>query len=350
VKTKKTILIAPLCWGLGHATRCIPIINALLARDFEVIVASDGEALALLKKEFTQLTFEILPSYGISYSEDRKKFKSHLVKQGPQIMRAIKEEQKITAQLVTKYMLNGIISDNRYGVRHPDVPSVVITHQLRVLSGSTTWLSAIMQKKMLQKFNAIWVPDFKDKPNLSGALGHVNSTSKNVNYLGPISRFKNIEAESKYDLLVLLSGPEPQREILEQKLFKLLENSTKRILFVRGVVGQINNENQIGAITLIDFMTSAQLELAINQSKIIICRSGYTSLMDLAALQKKAFLIPTPGQYEQEYLAEYLQEKKMLPFAKQEEFTLEALDKIELYKGLPKIESEPDYENLFRLF
>ena len=353
MKSKKTILVAPLFWGLGHATRCIPIIDALLARNYRVIIGSDGEALALLQKEFPSLTFVTLPSYEISYAKHKKNFKTHLIKQGPHIRRTIKSELKQVVQLKTKYNLDGIISDNRYGVRHPDIPSVVMTHQLKVLSGNTTWLSALIQKKMLQKFDAIWVPDFKKSPNLSGSLGHLehaDETYKNLVYLGPLSRLNKLEVKKKYDILVVLSGPEPQRGILEQKLITLLENNSKKILFVRGVVSDISKTSTLGGMTVVDFLTTQEVELAINQSEIVICRSGYTSIMDLAALQKKAFLIPTPGQFEQEYLAKRFNEKGMLPYANQAVFKLSDLNRISVFSGLPKTELKTDFDVLFGLF
>ena len=79
----KRILVAPLNWGLGHATRCIPIIRALKAHNFEPVIASDGAALQLLKKEFPDLEHVELPSYNITYPKNGKRFKSKLISETP---------------------------------------------------------------------------------------------------------------------------------------------------------------------------------------------------------------------------------------------------------------------------
>src|SRR5690606_37732588 len=153
---KKRILVSPLNWGIGHATRCIPIINALINFGFEPIIASDGDALLLLKKEFPSLLFMEFPSYKISYPKDKKYFKLHLIKYAPKILKAIYNEKKITANLIKTYNIEGIISDNRLGVYNKKVPSIFITHQLQVLSGSTTWLSTLIHKKFINSFNECW--------------------------------------------------------------------------------------------------------------------------------------------------------------------------------------------------
>ena len=350
MQNKKTILVAPLNWGLGHATRCIPIINALLSYNYNVIIGSDGAALELLKKEFPKLTTIKLPSYNISYSKHERHFKAHIIKRSPQILKAIFKEHKLVGKLIEQHNIIGIVSDNRYGVRRKRIPSVIITHQVRVLSGSTTRLSAGLHKKLLKKFDAVWVPDFEHEPNLSGIMGHVNKPSKHLIFIGPLSRFKKQVLDLKYDLLVLLSGPEPQRSILEGKLRTLLVSSSKKILLVRGVVEHTTTSIQLQNMTLVNFLTTSELEKAIQQSEQIVCRSGYTSIMDLAVLQKKAFLIPTPGQYEQEYLAEHLQKNHVLPFAKQENFKFKDLERIDQFKGLPAVDAQPDYAALFSLF
>lgn len=350
MQNKKTILVAPLNWGLGHATRCIPIINALLTRDFNVLIGSDGAALALLKQEFTQLPTVELPSYNISYSKHKRHFKAHIIKRSPQILKAIFKEHKLVGKLIDQYQLSGIISDNRYGVRRKGTPSVIMTHQIRVLSGKTTRLSAGLHKKLLKKFDQVWVPDFEQEPALSGIMGHLVKPLEHVKYIGPLSRFNKREVAKKYDLLVLLSGPEPQRSILEASLRNMLVNSSKKILLVRGVVQDQVTHTQLQNMTLINYLTTHQVEQAILQSDKIVCRSGYTTLMDLAVLQKKALLIPTPGQYEQEYLATYLQDNQVLPFALQEDFKLTDLDRIDAFNGLPAITSPPDYDALFSHF
>jgi len=342
--------VAPLNWGLGHATRCIPIINALLNCEFEPIIASDGVALKLLQKEFPKLTCIELPSYKITYSKKASHFKLKIIKDSPTILKAIKKEQKKVKQIIEKYAITGIISDNRFGVRSKKIPSVFITHQLNVLSGNTTWFSSKLHQKLIAKFDECWVPDFKDKINLSGKLGHLEDSKLTLKYLGPLSRFKRLEGETQYDLMVLLSGPEPQRTYLEQLLLEHLKHDSRKVLFVKGKVEEQLTKQILGNTTIYNFMTSFELEKAINSSKLILSRSGYTTIMDLAKLGKKAFFIPTPGQYEQEYLARRLHELKIAPFSSQKDFTLDKLDLIDNFKGFEAAIQDELSCKLFSLF
>lgn len=347
----KRILVAPLNWGLGHATRCIPVIEALMKNGFEPVIASDGIALALLKKEFPHLQALPLPAYNIEYAQDGGDFKWKILKQVPQLFKAVQNERRLIRKWLTEYKIDGIISDNRLGVYSDKVPSVFITHQLNVLSGNTSWLTTKIHQHFVKKFSECWVPDVAGKPNLSGKLGHVKGGLPNIKYIGPISRFRKQEKEETYDLMVILSGPEPQRTLLENKLKEELKNYESTVLFIRGVVEEEQKVARRFNTTYYNFMNSKELETAFNQSKLILARSGYTTIMDLAQLEKKAFFIPTPGQYEQEYLARKLKKKGLVPYCRQDDFTLEHLLQVDMYKGLKTVSSEEtDWKKLFRLF
>ena len=348
--SKKNVLVAPLNWGLGHATRCIPVINALIKQKFNPILASDGDSLALLKKEFPCLDSILLPSYNITYSKKGSNFKAKLIKDSPHLLKTIKNEKRAIKRIVETENISGIISDNRFGVRHKAIPSVFITHQLKVISGNTTWLSTKLHQKIISKFDECWVPDHNGEYNLSGDLGHRKFDRIKINYIGPLSRFKKQNTNKTYDLLVLLSGPEPQRTILEQNLFKELESFDRNILFVRGLIERSQKKQIQNHITIYNYMTTQELEKAISKSTIILSRSGYTTIMDLAKLEKKAFFIPTPGQFEQEYLANRLNELKIIPCCSQDDFKIEMLNNIEDYSGFKSNPFQVDFENLFSLF
>ena len=347
---KKRILVAPLNWGLGHATRCIPIINALLKENFVPVIASDGSALTLLRKEFPNLSSIELPSYNVTYAKNGKLFKLKLLKDSPKLLNAIKEEKKAISIILERNDIAGIISDNRLGVRNKKVPSVFITHQLHVLSGSTSWLSTKVHQKFIKKFDMCWVPDVGEEPNLSGKLGHTKSFDIPTEYIGPLSRFKADNPVIKNNLMVLLSGPEPQRSLLEDKLLLELKHYPGKIVFVQGIMEQEQNIKDLGNMSIYNFMTSELLEKTINESALIISRSGYTTIMDLAKLNKKAFFIPTPGQFEQEYLAKRLSEMGIVPSCNQDDFTLKKLNEVPSYKGLSAFDFEPNYKELFSLF
>ena len=350
LKQKKTILVAPLHWGLGHATRCIPIITELLRNDYNVLLGSDGAPLLLLRKEFPQLEYIELPSYNITYPKKGEFFKLKLFLKLPDIKKTISEEKKVIKELVAQGRIDGIISDNRLGVRSKKVPSVFITHQLNVLSGNTSFFSSKMHQKIISKYDACWVPDVEEAINLSGKLGHSKKVKFPITYIGPLSRMSKKELPKKYDVLVLLSGPEPQRTMLEVKMMEVFLNSDKKVLLVRGIVEEREEILQNRNITILNFLQSKELENAINESVVVVSRSGYTTILDLAALEKDAYFIPTPGQFEQKYLAKELKARGIVPSCKQHEFTLEKLKEIPLYKGLKEFTYEVNFKKLFALF
>lgn len=346
----KNILVAPLNWGLGHATRCIPIIRELEKNGFTPILASDGVALQLLQKEFPHLQSLKLPSYEIEYGKNAADFKWKLIKNSPKMIDSIFGEKKMVKKWITQYNLHGIISDNRLGVYCKKIPSVFITHQLNVLSGQTTWISSKLHQHFIKKFNECWIPDIEKNPNLTGKLGHLKKHKLNLIYLGPLSRLEKKDLPIKYDLMVILSGPEPQRTFLEQKLKNEVRLFTGKVLFIKGVVEEEQKIEQDENVTYCNFMTSGEIEIAFNESEMVLCRSGYTTAMDLAKLGKKAFFIPTPGQFEQEYLAKRFKRNGFVPYAKQDNFKIEDLKDVRLYQGLPQLKKEIHWKQLLILF
>lgn len=334
---------------MGHATRCIPIINALLKANYEPVLASDGDALLLLQKEFPLLKSVNLPSYNIRYPKNGKVLKLKLFLQLPAIISAVRKERKMVAQLIDKENIDGIISDNRFGVYSKKVPSVYVTHQLNVLSGKTTFITSKIHQQFIKKFDECWIPDTEENPNFSGDLGHLKNPDFKLKYLGILSRFHPKELETTYDLLLLLSGPEPQRTLLENILLLELKDFKGKILLVRGVLKSASEINAPSNFQIVNYLLANELEEAINQSNAVIARSGYSTVMDLAALGKKAFFIPTPGQFEQEYLAKRLQENSVAPYAKQEEFAAAKLSDITNFSGFTKVVSTVDLD-WFKLF
>ncbi|RZJ28320.1 MAG: glycosyltransferase, partial [Flavobacterium sp.] len=272
------------------------------------------------------------------------------LKNTPKMIDAILAEKKVVKKWVKDHDLRGIISDNRLGVVSKKVPSVFITHQLNVLTGNTSWLTGKLHRQIIRKFTECWIPDSDALVNLSGKLGHLEDSDLDLRYIGPLSRFEPKTIPIKYDLMVILSGPEPQRGMLEKQLTEELERYEGKVLFIKGVMEKEQRKSSIGNVDFYNFMTSSDLEKAFNESKVVLSRSGYTTVMDLAKLQKKAFFIPTPGQYEQEYLAKKLKKDGLVPYAKQENFRIENLLEIDLYKGLPKIEHPIHWKKLFCLF
>ncbi|MBL7767289.1 MAG: glycosyl transferase family 28 [Chitinophagaceae bacterium] len=323
------ILIAPLDWGLGHATRCIPIIAELRSLGATVIVAGTETTNALIRQEFPSLEYVDLPPYGVNYAAHSKQLPLKIALQVPRLLRTIKAEHRRLDELIGQYQIDAVISDNRYGLYTDKVPCIFITHQLNIVIPQSTWLQRWVNQinhKMIQRFTQCWVPD-EEEQALAGKLS-ARVDGINLKYIGLLSRFEKAEPMSEvYERLYLLSGPEPQRSLLEEKVRQWHAAHPCKALMVRGVLMDAMQEEVADGMTGISHLPAAELRKAILTSKWIICRSGYSTLMDLMQLRKSALLIPTPGQTEQEYLASMLSEKQWFQTITQDAFgTEEALD------------------------
>ena len=335
---QKRILVAPLNWGLGHVTRCMPIINALLDKGCEVILASDGRSYDLLQKEYPNLRLLTMPSYGITYGSGN--MIKNIAIQMPKILWAMEGERWWLRKIIKQEGLDGVIADNRYGLYSSTVPCVFLTHQLnikipfKIISFPANWNS----RRLINRNFACWIPDFEGNENLSGELSHGGKLPKNIRYVGPLSRMKSLKLPVQRDIIVVLSGPEPQRSYLEKELIVQLAETNFKTLIVKGTPDE-NESYSIGNnISVISYMTAQQLNEAIEESKIVIARSGYSTLMDLVKLGKQAILIPTPGQTEQEYLAKLFHEKKY--FLKMDQSAINitnSMRKMNDFKGFPLI-------------
>lgn len=327
------ILVAPLNWGIGHATRCIPLISQLQKVGYQPVIASDGEALILLRKTFPLLPSFELPSYNVLYAKKPIWFLMRLLWQLPKFIKTYFKEKRLIKKIVKEENIAAIISDNRFGVSYSAISSIYISHQLTVKAGLWTFLTTAIHKNLIRKFDKCWVPDTADSYNLSGELSHHISILTPISFIGILSQFEKVEIVIKYDFLVLLSGPEPQRSMLERDLLYQLEDFRKKVCFVKGVIENKVERIQKGNLTIYNYLLKDDLQLIINQSNLIIARSGYSTIMDLAVLQKKCFFIPTSGQTEQIYLAKHLKKERIAPYVAQSDFSLSLLKQVENYRG-----------------
>jgi len=326
-KSNITVLVAPLDWGLGHATRCVPLINYLLKKGCKVIIAAEGLQKNLLKNEFPNVIFVDIPGYNIKYTHAKRFFTLKVALQIPKILIIILSEKRWLNNFIKNNKIDAVVSDNRFGLFHHKTTSVFITHQL-LIKAPFEFLEKKIQKInywFVQRFSQCWVPDEKGEINLAGALSHPARLPKiPVKYLGGISRLERLpETEKKYDLLIILSGPEPQRTTLENKILGEIEDFRGKAMIVRGLPGSEDPPATKNNLSIRSHLPAKELEKVINQSDCIISRSGYTTVMDLCKLQKKSILIPTPGQTEQEYLAIHLQKQGWCVAVSQEDFSLE---------------------------
>lgn len=307
---QQRILIAPLNWGLGHATRCIPIIYELLSQGHYIIIAADGFPLQLLSEEFSELPFLDFPSFQIRYTAGKSQVGA-MLRNLPRIVLGIKKEHQQLQKLIVEHQISMVISDNRFGLWSEQVPSIYITHQLMIkmprglrLLEPLAWQ---MHRFIINKYQACWIPDFSESPTLSGDLSHKYPLPKHAQFIGCLSRFSNtpdIVLSKTYDVLAVLSGPEPHRSLMENELIRRYQGKSESVLIVEGQPHNEIIQKQIENILLVSHLPTAELKAQLLSAKKIICRSGYSSIMDLHVLNRKATLIPTPGQTEQEYLGE----------------------------------------------
>lgn len=286
------VLVAPLNWGLGHATRCIPIINDLLKEGQEVVIGGDGESLELLRSEFPSLWCRYIPSFKIRYSKSNSQVFA-MLRCLPSIVRnSIKEHREIK-RIVKDLQIDKVISDNRFGLYGSGVQSIYITHQIMVkMPKGLKWLEPLVyriHKHIIEKFDECLVPDYENPDDsLAGDLTHKYPLPVNARFIGPLSRFtylKPFVQPKKCDVLVISSGVEPQRTMFENHVRECFKEKNLNIVIAK----------KYRATELLPYIMGADK---------IICRSGYTSVMDmhLLGVSDKVEWSATPGQTEQEYL------------------------------------------------
>ena len=313
------ILIAPLNWGLGHATRCIPLIRQYTAAGDEVVLGGDGDSIMLLRKTFPNLRCVDLPSLELRYTQNNEQ-RGFYLRAIPALIRFTIADHYYLRQLLAIEHFDLVISDNRFGLFSRDVHCTYITHQLypilpkrlRIFQAFARALHACIYKR----YNEVWVPDFANHQcNLAGVLAHGGAFDEHVKYIGPLSRFSTLasdevprvllHADEGFSTVAVLSGLEPQRTLFEQDLIDLFRKSNTRTLIIRGKITSPATVTHVGPITLVPHMTDEQLVLHLLHADKIIVRSGYSTIMDLSVLGllDKADFYPTPGQSEQEYLS-----------------------------------------------
>jgi len=338
---RKTILVCPLDWGLGHATRMVPVIQLLIDKGAKVIIGADNRPLSFLKQRFPECDFTKFPGFTPTYTRNGSMALA-MLKSFPKMRKAAHETHKLLQKIIEEKQVDIVISDNRYELSSEQAYCIFVTHQLNIATpGITAPAKPIIQgivNQYIRKYDELWIPDFEGEPNLSGKLSHINNMPVN-NYLfiGPLSRFSLLKEEpwpEKTGILALVSGPEPQRSVLEELLMGQITANGKKAVILQGKPEE-KTEQQTGNIQLIPHLPDGKMAGLIKSSDVIISRPGYSTIMDMAVLGKKAFFIPTPGQTEQENLAEKFKNEKIFNSAPQKSFNLNrAMKEQEHYKGL----------------
>lgn len=298
----KTVLVAPLHWGLGHAARCIPIIKQQIEQGNQVIIAASGGPKALLADRFESCRFVDIPFMMITYPKDGNMVR-HFFLKGPSLILSIWREHQHLKSLIQKENIDLVISDSRFGLWNKHVQSIFITHQIEIKSPLFQGLINTLNRWIMNRFDEVWIPDYAEKPGLAGELSHAQKMPLRYKYIGPLSRFDKAICQSEVSnkVVALVSGPEPQRTLFENQIVNRFKSSPQDVLILSGKPDQINKQ-EINNITIVNHMNDAALNKALESATHVIARSGYSTVMDFHVLGIKAEYIPTPGQTEQEYL------------------------------------------------
>jgi len=349
----KKVLLCPLDWGIGHATRCVPVIHKLREAGMEVVIATDNRPFAFLRKEFPDLRIIRFPGRKVRYPKGAGMVRKMILTAPAFLMSIIQEHRKLL-KIVEETGADIVISDNRFGCWHPKKPSVFITHQLEIqIPSSMGFLQPLLRRiihSYIRRYDECWIPDFEPHRGIAGNLSHPVKIPSNSYYIGILSRFslKKMEIEDagtpEYDLMVMLSGPEPQRTVLEEKIMNQLRNISLQAVIVRGVTESNDTSTVDGHIRIFSHLEPSLMQHLMKKAAMIVSRSGYSTIMDVITLGKPAIFIPTPGQTEQEYLARYLMDKKIFFSMPQKNFDL--IYALELSKNFPGMVIRNDYKEL----
>ena len=304
------ILICPLNWGLGHASRCVPIIRNLISEGHIVTIAADGFPLEFLHLQFPELSIIDFPSYPITYSTGKTQVWA-MLKSSPKIIIGIFQEHQWLKKLLKTEHFDQVISDNRFGMWNENVKSIYITHQLMIkMPRALKFLEPVawlLHRLVINRYNECWIPDNAEKDNLSCDLSHKYPLPAHAKFIGTLSRFDiadKSKIDNQYEVVAILSGVEPQRTVLEEELIRRFQNMNQKVLIVLGKPSPKNEYRVFNNITFVSHLPDNELIAILNGANKIISRSGYSSIMDYKALccLEKVEFIATPGQTEQEYL------------------------------------------------
>lgn len=294
----KNILLSPLNWGMGHVSRCIPIIHQLIEQENKVIIACNKEQEQILHTYFPDLIYVSHEGYPFSF-KGKGNFERDVFFQFFKLRSRLNHEKKEVDQLIQTYSIDLVVSDHRYGFISEKCTSIFITHQINLpLPWHVKWVDRL-HKKWMKAFHTVWVLDTHNS-QFAGKLSQ-NNGGINAEYIGPKSRFSLYsKMEKTIPLVVIVSGPEPYAEQFFQEQYNIALSKTKRTVIIAPKLYQHQSNEHIELVLSSDWKKTDAIIL---QALSIISRSGYSTIMDLNVLEINGTLVPTLGQREQQYLS-----------------------------------------------
>lgn len=356
------VLVGALSWGLGHATRTLCIVRDLLERGHKITIVACGRALDLFKRECPTCEFIHLEDYPPPYTKSSLfwvKFAGYI----PRMLKGLEKEHVAIQKIIEDRGFDMVLSDNRYGIYHPDVPSFFITHQPRfkfpTFLRPIEFIGEMFTWAHMRNFTRVLVPDSGDQAeNLAGSLAHQLRLLKSpfAYYCGMLSSVQKMDVPEDVDYFITISGPEPQRTAFEKIILEQvsdLDDGKNKIVITLGMP-ETHDVRKVGKnITIYGHLDRDKQQEMMNRAKMIVSRSGYTTVMELVELGKNALFVPTPGQTEQVYLSEYYEQIGTFHSVAQHEIKLaEDIEAARKYPGYPAMSKTAEnvehlYHDLF---
>lgn len=336
------VLIAPLDWGLGHATRCVPIIREYLRQGAHVEIAVVKSNAAFFRGAFPNLRQRLVPSYNIVYPKHGYNMGLWLVKNGAHLNKVIRFEHRFAEEMVERHHYDVLVSDNRFGFYSHKAKSIYMTHQRRIafppMLSAFESMGIMWHCSIMRHFDEVWVPDIPGAPGYAGNMSHVKFCPRPVKYVGLLSRFQDArqtanpletvsvnEPKGPYQFVAVVSGVEPARGRFEKRLADIFGSIPGRHAIIQGRPSAGIKTWTEGNTDYFTHLPDDQFANVIKSAKWIVSRGGYSTIMDMAVLGAKCVLVPTPGQYEQVVLARDLSKSHQAVALGEEELNKDSL-------------------------
>jgi len=327
---RKKILICPLSWGTGHTTRDIPLIMELVNKGHEVIFGGNNWQIEFIKKEIPGIQCIFFPGFKIRYSSFLPQYLVMLFYSPLFVFHTLLEHVRLK-KLIREHEIEIVISDSRPGLWNRKIITVLITHMIRIPFPVRLRIFENLllpfSRAVIKKFTYCYIPDFLGELNLSGRLSHGFTLPDNTRYIGILSRFikedSGLSTKKELFCTAIMSGPSPQKEILTELTGRILKE-TEGVSVILAGLPEAEFIKREGNLIVYNHLPVEEMLNKLMQSKVILSRSGYTTVMELFSIGRSAIIVPTPGQTEQEYLAEYLSGKGWFKKIKQKHLCKDA--------------------------
>ena len=324
------ILVAPLDWGLGHATRCVPIVKEFLRQGAEVELAVVKANAGFFREVFPELRQRVAPGYNVVYPKYGFNMALWLLKNSAHLNAVMRYEKRYAEEMVERHGYDVLFSDNRFAFFSKKAYSVYMTHQRRIAFppavAALEGVGVRWHRARMRNFDEVWVPDVESAPGYAGALSHLPSlrgaeNAPKVKFVGPLSRFDEVVGSlktsgldagelpagslkaGKYRVVAVISGVEPARTQFENRLRDILRDVPGNHLMILGKPQAPRRRWTEGNIEFVTHLPTGDFASAVRNADWVISRGGYSTVMDMAYLGAKCVFVPTPGQYEQVVLA-----------------------------------------------